>query len=282
MSRQIMPSEVFNSIIKSLQNHYDKIPVIVLYHGGEPFLNKNIFKYIVDIRTLMPSSKIKIVTNGNLLNYQKLELLAASTVNEIEFSLDGMSPEESDMVRVNSSSSKVIDAIKTLSKLIKNNKNELKVNVSSTQFISTNADDAFIDPVLQGPTAPPWLVDSLGQYVDDIHAVWAMKWPHMNLDAKKYKEVVYEDESIDTTYLDYCDHPKTAMTIRANGEVVPCCYDLTSQIVLGNVLDNTISEIWNSATYDDFRKSFKSGDQHDLCKSCNSILRNKHFLVKNN
>ena len=49
-----MPDEVFCKIIEELKA-YNGVDVVVLYHGGEPFLNKNIFgmiqlQEIVDIQ----------------------------------------------------------------------------------------------------------------------------------------------------------------------------------------------------------------------------------------
>ena len=38
---------------------------------------------------------------------------------------------------------------------------------------------------------------------------------------------------------------ENTITIRSNGDVVPCCYDLTSKLVMGNIRENSLAQIWN-------------------------------------
>jgi len=43
MSRGILKERTFNNILNNIKNHVNDIKVIVLYHGGEPLLNRNFF-----------------------------------------------------------------------------------------------------------------------------------------------------------------------------------------------------------------------------------------------
>jgi len=59
--------------------------------------------------------------------------------------------------------------------------------------------------------------------------------------------------------------------IYSNGDVVPCISDINAQYLkMGNVGDNTISEIFNSDKWNEFRKMHKENrtDSHPLCGSC--------------
>jgi radical SAM protein with 4Fe4S-binding SPASM domain len=58
------------------------------------------------------------------------------------------------------------------------------------------------------------------------------------------------------------------LTIRWNGEVVPCCYDLTSRCVLGSIGRRDLEGIWNGDVFLALRESFRSGKHHPLCGSC--------------
>jgi len=53
----------------------------------------------------------------------------------------------------------------------------------------------------------------------------------------------------------YCDHVNNLMTIRSNGDVVACCYDLTSKLVMGNIMKEDPFEIWNNDDYQLLRES---------------------------
>ena len=62
-----------------------------------------------------------------------------------------------------------------------------------------------------------------------------------------------------------------------NGDVVPCCYDLEGNEIMGNLKDNTMEEIWNGEKYKNFRKRlkksvFKPEIQPEFCKGCLKYL----------
>ena len=83
-------------------------------------------------------------------------------------------------------------------------------------------------------------------------------------------------EGVDSNY---CDHPINTITIRSNGDIVPCCYDLTSQIVMGNVMDQPLFTIFNGEKYNELRESIKKKDYISACENCNTVRPNV-YLVK--
>ena len=60
--------------------------------GGEPFLNPDIIKYIVEIRKLLPDSYIQIVTNGLLLLHLDEEVFSHIRENKITVSISEYEP----------------------------------------------------------------------------------------------------------------------------------------------------------------------------------------------
>ena len=46
----------------------------------------------------------------------------------------------------------------------------------------------------------------------------------------------------------------------ADGNVVPCTQISNNELVLGNVNNNTLEEIWNSKEYEEFRKMHVTGN----------------------
>ncbi|HEC39587.1 hypothetical protein LCGC14_0577280 [marine sediment metagenome] len=91
INRGIMSLETFKIIIKELKDINPR--VVVLYHGGEPFLNKNIFYMIRQLKSL-GIGFVKTVTNGMLITQKMLSKIILSGLDSIEFSLDGKSEEE--------------------------------------------------------------------------------------------------------------------------------------------------------------------------------------------
>ena len=52
----------------------------------------------------------------------------------------------------------------------------------------------------------------------------------------------------------YFDHNYETMTGRSNGDIIPFCYDLTSQMVMGNIHDATLVTISNNTEYQELHK----------------------------
>lgn len=70
-----------------------------------------------------------------------------------------------------------------------------------------------------------------------------------------------------------CRRPWTLMYITANGNVLPCClapfaerdYD---SLILGNVFERPLMEIWNEHLYRKFRADLQSKNPQSACKNC--------------
>lgn len=99
MERGIMSLDVFQKILTEIKKHKENIKVIVLYHGGEPFLNKNFFKMVKEIKIVNENFYIKTVSNGTVLNDRIIEEIISGDIDLIEFSLDGYSSKDSEKIR---------------------------------------------------------------------------------------------------------------------------------------------------------------------------------------
>jgi MoaA/NifB/PqqE/SkfB family radical SAM enzyme len=120
MERGVMSLDIFQKILIEIQENKENIKVIVLYHGGEPFLNKNFFKMVKQIKEINNNFYIKTVSNGTVLNEKIIDQIVCSDIDLIEFSLDGYSLEDSEKIRKKSSASKTIENIKKLLEKKKN------------------------------------------------------------------------------------------------------------------------------------------------------------------
>ena len=70
-----------------------------------------------------------------------------------------------------------------------------------------------------------------------------------------------------------CMRPWTTAYITANGNCLPCCIspfatDNYESLILGNVLEQPFSKIWNALPYQKFRADLLSDHPHQACASC--------------
>ena len=83
----------------------------------------------------------------------------------------------------------------------------------------------------------------------------------------------------------YCEFPWISATIMAEGNVVPCTQISNNEIVLGNVNENSLEDIWNGEKYQKLRtmhitgkfpKGHKCSEKCDQVKLFEYLKRNKN------
>ena len=70
-----------------------------------------------------------------------------------------------------------------------------------------------------------------------------------------------------------CTRPRRSTYVTANGNVLPCCFaPFTTTdyegVILGNLHERPVGEIWNGPTYEAFRKAHASDDPPECCRGC--------------
>src|SRR5688572_27730166 len=78
------------------------------FNGGEPFLINAVFKIFEKVEKLNPKLKIVIATNGTVMNYKVKEWLGKLNIH-INFSLDSLTPEIYEAIRVNAHFDRVME-----------------------------------------------------------------------------------------------------------------------------------------------------------------------------
>ena len=265
----LMSRNLFLKILTQVENYVSQISTVVLYHGGEPLLNPDIFYFINELKKLK-IKKIKMVTNGKLLDKDRIIKVISSGLDEIEISLDGLSVDDSNGIRRRSDASEILESVTMLNNIKTESRNNLKVTISTTQFV----DDYRIDFTDIGKSPIPiWLEKYLEKGIS-IKSNWAVQWPggHPRSSQVVYEETIEEKPK-------KCSLLDETITIRSNGDVVVCCYDLTSLKVMGNVEKNSIIEILESQEYREFKGNFSKKIYSEPCNSCAVVTGNK-FLGK--
>jgi radical SAM protein with 4Fe4S-binding SPASM domain len=275
MTRGIMRAETFARVVDDLRAHLDSVKVVVLYHGGEPLLHKGFAAMAAEIKTLgVPF--VKTVSNGMLLADRTIAGLVEGGLDAIEFSLDGQSAEQNDFIRRDADAATIIGNIRRLIRYKRETGAGLpQIFISTTQF--RRRDDGRAG-VLPGP--PEWLLREFPPEAGEIagfKGAWAMRWPHMEVLADVYE--VWQDPA-EAAVLDFCDKVESTVTVRWNGDVVACCYDLTSRHVLGNVHGSDLATIWNDRRYLALRRSIAARRFVPLCDGCNTVKPGVYLTLK--
>src|SRR6185437_7652581 len=58
-----------------------------------------------------------------------------------------------------------------------------------------------------------------------------------------------------------CPYPFYTMVVKANGDVVPCCVGWEKSLVIGNVKDSSLAELWKSPKMEAIRLTHLRGEK---------------------
>lgn len=67
-----------------------------------------------------------------------------------------------------------------------------------------------------------------------------------------------------------CPYPWTRVSIRENGDVLPCCFAGDS-LIMGNISKHSFSDVWNGKQYLRFRRNFIRGKLRSTCRICKGL-----------
>jgi radical SAM protein with 4Fe4S-binding SPASM domain len=262
-----MSRELFEKILREFENSNSMPRVAVLYHGGEPLLNQDIFYFSNKLYNVMSGGSIKVVTNGSLLTDETVTKLIESGINEVEVSFDGSSPEENNRIRKNGDfyrdAQKVID-------LAQRGQN-IATTVSNVRICSR---DELLAYQKEAALVPPEYLRRFFASCSTVKIVShpAMVWP--GYDSDEYEMMALRPDPPVAPCSQACE----TITICSNGSVVPCCYDIVGLQIFGNVYDHELKKIWNAPHSIAFRKATATTHPPALCSSC--VRFTGKYLIK--
>ena len=257
--RRVMRMETFDRVIDQI-NRVPTIKRAVLYLGGEPLLNKNHALMCKRIKQETNIRRTKFVTNGMLIDEEWCDKLADADVDSISISIDGLSPAEHNVLRTRSDFETIRKNVWLLKNRFEQKGCQTKIQLGNTQIKRTN------DP--KRAIVPDFLAKEFPGF--DIGSGYAMVWPGMEAEDTGLDGLTVEHKSA----RNFCDHPFFDLAIRANGDIILCCYDISGKHVMGNVMKDEILDVYQSEAYVDLRRAMTKGDKAgvpEICRKCSNF-----------
>lgn len=248
MTRPIgfMTKETFDVVRKELKKF--GIRKVYLHFQGEPLLNKLTPEFATTLKK--DNFEVGIFTNGHAFNDKNIKELSNAAVNLIRFSVDGASEQTYQQNRVGGKFEKVYENMKKVAAAHQGKKTRiewqflvLKNNENEVETARKMAKEIGIHFFTKGyRESVPSLAPENSAYRSKYHQ-------------KPCKDIYHQ------------------LGIYWNGDVVPCCYDVDGKKIMGNLLKQSLNEIWDGMKYRDFRKrvdDFKKSpdNEPDICKNC--------------
>ena len=251
--KEIMNVEKFEEIIKKIQP-FTKL--VCLHVKGEPLLHNQLEEILKILEKY--NLKANITTNGTLIK-QKLEILKNSkSVRQINFSIHSI-------LQNGKLNKKYLEDIFESAEQLKNliisyrlwNLKNIKENSVNDEIIKLMQNYYNIENLKNKLTENNFYKIKENMFINqDIEFVW----PNIN------GEKIIEKGR--------CLALKEQVAILVDGTVVPCCLDNDGKIVLGNIFEESLSEVLQKPFSLEIKKNFENGViTCGLCKSCGFLKR---------
>ena len=251
--RRVMPMATFERVLEQVKT-VPTLRTAIMYLGGEPLLNKHHATMCRRVKAETQITTVKFVTNAMLLNERWCDEIAAANVDGIHISIDGRSPEENDRIRVGASYETVRDNVRMLAARLEAAGCRTRIQIGNTVF--RRPDD------LAQPAVPEFLARDFPNL--KISPGYAMVWPGMTAEETTLDDLqVYQEKP-----KRFCDHPFYDVAVRANGDIILCCYDISGRHVMGNILTDELLPLYQSEAYVSLRRSMLHGDEAGLPEVC--------------
>ena len=256
---------VIDKELKILDRIISLKPEVLTITGGEPLTIKNFDEVIERVKSSNISQRI-LQTNGTLISEQNIDDLT-ECFNSFDISLDGSTPQETELLRGKGTYEKVMHAIELLKK-------KRVKNISISCAMNTNELDKrkrFED-----------LCEQL-----DVKAIVRQ----MSTTGRAKKQNFDTKDRQDDYFYDMlgqycsCTAGRSEITVNNKGEVFPCLNFLEESYIMGNIFDDNILSTlgWDKEHpwYQNFSDYVSIG--RNECSDCevNMLCWNCPFQVKN-
>ena len=265
-NKKMMSFKDFKRIVDDVSSYIYKISLIV---GGEPFMNKEIFKMIryANKKNLF----ITVSSNATLLNRKIIDNILSSGLDTLVVNIGGATTYSHESYMKGSSFLRVKENIKMLCK--EKEKRNLSFPIIKLQTLITSYNEDEIDRVKKladEMNVDKFVCKSLGivmEYFKDGSVFRLAKkiLPKKHEEFSRYKltkKSLIHKINCNCIFLN-----KTG--ILSNGKIICCCYDINGIHDLGNVFEEPLQKIWKSEKYKKIRKKMRNKEL-PFCKySCN-------------
>lgn len=259
--RGFMDIGFFRNLLDELRPYLYNVS---LYFQGEPMLHPQFFDFLEHSGGV----KTTVSTNGHFLTAVNSEMIAASRLDRLIVSLDGMDQavystyrKKGDLGRVTEGIDNVLAAKKKLHsplavevQFLVNRYNEHQI-VQAERFASERRIR------LRLKSMQVINEGSIEEWMPEIR-----RFRRYELKGRRY--------AIKSSLPDRCRRVWFNPVVTWDGKVIPCCFDKNADHVMGDLNKNSFREIWNGSEYQKFRSLILTGRSHvEICRNCTEGLK---------
>lgn len=256
-----MDLSLFDKLISELK---DVIYYATLNFQGESTMHPGFSSFLIKSRKL----KTVLSTNGHFLDPGNAEKIVRSGLNKLIVSLDGMDQETYSEYRRGGDLKTVLEGIRNVHNANRKAGWPLRLEI---QFLVSRINEHQIESARH--FASEMKASFRLKSMQIINPDKMEKWIPSLEDHSRYRKKP-DGFIIKNSFPDRCARLWFNPVVTWDGKVLPCCFDKDAGHILGDLNEDTFTDIWNGPRYTLFRKSLLAGRyMTDICRNCTSGMR---------
>ncbi len=228
------------------------IPHVRLHNYGESFIDRQIVEKIRYAKS-RGIREVGLISNGSLVTAALARAIVEAGLDAINISVDAAGRETFERTRVGLKYDRVIENIEGLVRV----RQELgarrpRLILSFVRQDDSDAERAFIETWSR--VADKVHVTDLHNWAGTLHRRSDVRFP--------------------------CYRPWLTVTVLWDGRVSLCCADFDASVVVGDVREQAIAEIWNGERFRDIRRDHLEHGGPAICENCDLPRKDSPLWVR--
>ncbi len=267
LKRGMMELELFEKIVDDLKAFNHKIKKIKIGNHGEPTLHPDLPAMIRYARRSGTAEIIELFTNASKLEPTLNKALIDAGLQRINISLEGLSDERYKQVAgVKQDFSAIVEGVRHLHSIRGDCKIYVKI-ADQTSSLSRNTGERFV----LSPKEREYFYEVFGNICDEIYIEKVVpQWAEVQLDKQnQLSETGMYDQRVNI-HKDVCPFIFMYMHFNCDGTSSPCTLDWPRKVVIGNVKNNSVKDIWHGQRLRQLQITMLEGKRCDVnfCNNC--------------
>lgn len=255
-----MPQNVMDKIVEELRD--SSVAGIRFILWGEPTLHPRFLEFAKRIKD--SGILVHFNTNGILLTEEMIRALIDMEIDSVKFSFQGVDQKSYEEMRFGSNWNRLVNNIKMMHNM-RGEKEKPYIQISTTVTDeSKEGVQNFINEM-----QPLCEYVSVGQTILNHLNVDKM---NISEERRRDFEKLRERQSLIEKHFEVCPEIYNKLSILWNGDVTMCCNDFEGRdMVLSNILEHSLRELWNSPKAINICKMLEDTQQYDkigICSIC--------------
>jgi radical SAM protein with 4Fe4S-binding SPASM domain len=253
----VMTWSTYSKILSNIHKFPSLIKTLRLYAFGEPLVNPLFFDMVKIAKDLHISEDIDTTTNGSLLNPDLNLKIIKAGIDRINISVMGVNSKHyKQFAQYTLDFERYVDNIAHLY----NNRDNCIIFVKiNGDMLSKDDQQRFID--IFTPISSGCAIEHVMDCWYDCH----MEGVERNKNVGVYGQPL--------THVDVCPYIFYSFCVQYDGEVSACFLDWNRKLILGNIHQNSLKEIWEGEPLKTLRRVMllKKRYEHPICNNCNQL-----------